>query len=259
MSRTPGWWAPIGLCLVFSASAAADELKRTVPEFFAAGDDVRDALLVLAEDIGFNLVVSPRVHGPVLASLRDVPLPVLLDAVLASVNATWVDENSVVQVMTEREYELRYPERVRLVTRTFSAGPEGVERLARRIRQLDPKVQAIADAPPEGVVVRTTVARMRRLEEALGRPARSALDRYVDDFIAAGDNVQDVMAILGQDLGLRIVVSPNVKGAVSASLQDVTLRQILDTVVPQLGAVYVEENGIIQVMTEEEYFDCHPS
>ena len=88
--------------------------------------------------------------------------------------------------------------------------------------------------------------------------AQSKLDTQVSDFIAAGDNIQDVMAILGQDLNLRIVVSPNVKGAVNASLQNVTLRQILDTILPPLQARYMEKDSIIQIMTEAEWLLQNP-
>ncbi|MBE7560693.1 hypothetical protein HS125_17835 [bacterium] len=81
----------------------------------------------------------------------------------------------------------------------------------------------------------------------------------VSDFVATGDSIQDVMTLLGQDLNLRIVVSPQVKGNVNANLTgEVTLRAILDTILPPLGATYMEESGIIRIMTETEAAALRP-
>ncbi len=91
---------------------------------------------------------------------------------------------------------------------------------------------------------------------AAGAPGwtQSKLDTTkVSDFVATGDSIQDVMTLLGQDLNLRIVVSPQVKGNVNANLTgEVTLRQILDTILPPLQATYQEEGSIIRIMTQAE-------
>jgi len=238
-SHALAWWGTLVLGLAVCAAARAGVGQRNVPEFPARGDDVRDVLLVLSQDMDFNLVVSPRVHGPVQASLYNVPLAAVLDAVLPGVDATWVDERGVVQVMTEREFERRYPERAP------RAWP---------IRWVGTDAPAVADATPAGVVVRIRVVHVDRRDTVRKRPQPSLLDTTrIHDFSAQGDNIQDVLRILGEDLGVRIVVSPNVKGGVTADLRDVTLRQLLDTILPPLDAQYRVKDGTIQICTGPAY------
>lgn len=85
--------------------------------------------------------------------------------------------------------------------------------------------------------------------------SQSKLDTTkVVDFMATNEQVQDVMALLGQDLNIRIVVSPQVRGTVNANIPgEVTLRAVLDSVLPALGANYYEEGGIINIVTQAEH------
>jgi general secretion pathway protein D len=95
---------------------------------------------------------------------------------------------------------------------------------------------------------------MPSLFVAQGAPPKSEskLDIIVEDFSAIGDDIQEILGLLGADLGLQFSVSPKVKGTVNASFQKVSLRAILDAILTPLEATYIEEGGIIKIMHNSE-------
>ena len=66
-------------------------------------------------------------------------------------------------------------------------------------------------------------------------------------------NILDVFKIFSKKSGLNIVAGRNVQGKVSMFLQDVPIREALETILQSQGLASIEENGIIKVMTEPEY------
>ncbi|MBI4388007.1 MAG: type II secretion system protein GspD [Candidatus Omnitrophica bacterium] len=68
-----------------------------------------------------------------------------------------------------------------------------------------------------------------------------------------GVNVLDVLKILAKRSGLNIVAGRDVRGDVTLYMQDVGVRQALDTIVRTLGLAYDEKDGIITVMSHKEY------
>ncbi len=69
-----------------------------------------------------------------------------------------------------------------------------------------------------------------------------------------GVNVFDVFKIISKSSGLNIVAGKNVQGQVSIFLRDVPVRQALRTILQSQNLASVEEDGIVNVMTEDEYF-----
>jgi len=68
-----------------------------------------------------------------------------------------------------------------------------------------------------------------------------------------GVNILDVFKILSKKSGLNIVAGKNVQGQVSIFLQNVPVKEALKTILQSQGLASIEEQGIIKVMTEEEY------
>jgi general secretion pathway protein D len=66
-------------------------------------------------------------------------------------------------------------------------------------------------------------------------------------------SIFDVFKILSKKSGLNIVAGKNVQGQVSIFLQDVPIREALMTILQSQGLAGVEEDGIIKVMTEDEF------
>lgn len=76
-------------------------------------------------------------------------------------------------------------------------------------------------------------------------------------FELKGVEVLDVLKIISQRSDLNIVAGKNVRGPVTLYLKDVPIRHALTTIMSSLDLAYVEENGIINVMTAKEYEDIY--
>jgi len=84
------------------------------------------------------------------------------------------------------------------------------------------------------------------VESKAGEP-----DRYTLRFQDA--DIREVLRMLGQLLGVNILVRESVQGTVpAANLENVTIKQALEAILHSMGYVYEEEDGFIYVMTESE-------
>ncbi len=264
--------------------------RAKVSQFVATGDSIQDVLTLLGQDLHLNVVVSPQVKGNVNANLSGaLTLRQILDTILPPIGATYVEKDGIVNVITEPEYAARFEKAQASPEKTPWAGDswqlllcmgrtakvangEGQEMFVKAggVYQSDVLVKEIRS--PDRIILQRTGDPTRTREVAKGDliayyrnegivdyiekedSTPSKLDTTkVSDFVATGDNIQDVMTLLGQDLNLRIVVSPQVKGNVNANLHgEVTLRALLDTILPPLQAKYVEESSLISIMTTQE-------
>ncbi|MCS7179810.1 MAG: hypothetical protein NZ891_00445, partial [bacterium] len=66
-------------------------------------------------------------------------------------------------------------------------------------------------------------------------------------------NLKEALDELYNIAGVSYSLSPGVSGKVTLSLKDIPLRIVLDTICEQNGLKYIEENGIIKIMTKAEY------
>lgn len=66
-------------------------------------------------------------------------------------------------------------------------------------------------------------------------------------------NVLDVLDFLSKESGLNIVASSNVQGQVTIFLKDLEVREALRTVLEATGLAMIEEDGVIKIMTSQEY------
>lgn len=74
-----------------------------------------------------------------------------------------------------------------------------------------------------------------------------------------GVSIFDVFKILSKKSGLNIVAGKNVQGQVSIYLQDVPVREALKTILQSQGLASVEEEGIIKVITEDDFLKKYGS
>lgn len=72
-----------------------------------------------------------------------------------------------------------------------------------------------------------------------------------------GVNILDVLKLLSKRSGLNIVAGKNVQGQVSLFIQEVDVRDALATILEISGLAYVEERGMIKVMTQKDYEDVY--
>lgn len=72
-----------------------------------------------------------------------------------------------------------------------------------------------------------------------------------------GVNILDVLKLLAKRSGLNIVAGKNVQGQVSLFLQQVKVMDALITILETSDLAYVEDRGIIKVLTKKDYEDLY--
>lgn len=87
--------------------------------------------------------------------------------------------------------------------------------------------------------------------EAVGQAPIERSDRLTLEL--QGTSILDVFKLLSKRSGLNIVAGKNVQGQVSIYLQDVPVREALRTILQSQGLASIEEGGIINVVTADEY------
>ncbi len=65
-------------------------------------------------------------------------------------------------------------------------------------------------------------------------------------------SILDVLRLLAEQGQINIVASRNVQGRVTAKLKDITVAQALDAVLTANNFVFIEERGIIRVLTQQD-------
>jgi len=72
-----------------------------------------------------------------------------------------------------------------------------------------------------------------------------------------GVNILDVLKLLSKRSGLNIVAGKNVQGQVSLFLQEVKVMDALITILETTDLSFIEDRGIIKVMTKKDYEDVY--
>ena len=89
---------------------------------------------------------------------------------------------------------------------------------------------------------------------SLPTQAQSAGESKVIDVLDLRDmNITDVLKLISQKSGLNIVAAQNVKGTVTVYLKNMAVLDVLRTIVDAYGWAYVQEDGLIKVMTAQEF------
>lgn len=92
------------------------------------------------------------------------------------------------------------------------------------------------------------------------QPVRQAIAGPADELLTLelqGVNILDVLKLLSKRSGLNIVAGKNVQGQVSLFLQQVKVMDALMTILETSDLAYVEDRGIIKVLTKKDYEDLY--
>ena len=65
--------------------------------------------------------------------------------------------------------------------------------------------------------------------------------------------VQEVLKLIAESGDMNLAIGDGVKGRVTVFIEEMAPRDLLEVVVGIIGAAYVEENGVIWVMSKENY------
>ena len=79
------------------------------------------------------------------------------------------------------------------------------------------------------------------------------LNQKVSSMEFPNTSISNLLRILAKQNGINIVLGPEIKGNVSVSLRNVTVKDVLNSVLGSLGLHYVVSNNIILKHLKEMY------
>jgi type II secretory pathway component GspD/PulD (secretin) len=121
--------------------------------------EIMDVLKLISKKSGLNIVAGKDIRGQVSIFLKDVPVRDGLKTILQSQNLAFYEEDNIIKVITDREYQEKYGRPfgdVRL-TRTFSLANADVNEIANTLNLMkSPTGRVLADARVNALVITET-------------------------------------------------------------------------------------------------------
>jgi len=104
-----------------------------------------------------------------------------------------------------------------------------------------------------GQVQNACTAQVESVEPVARLSPADMLDRIrVLSFVHSGTDVRAVLAQLAASYNIPIVVSSKLQGCVYANLKDVSLRQLLDAILPPIDGTYIVQPHMIHVLRRDD-------
>ena len=121
-----------------AAPAVNPELESSKITLDIKGMDIIDVLKMLSSRSGMNIVVGKNVAGRVTLFLKDVPVEDAFEIILLSNELAYEKKGDIINVMTQRDYELLYGQRFQDQKQAVTVRPQYAKAadLARALNQI---------------------------------------------------------------------------------------------------------------------------
>ena len=163
---------------IVQASAPAPSQKVTLQ---LQGVDIIEILKILAEQAGFNLVAGRNVSGRVTLFVKDVDPWEALEVILAANELAYEKSGQILNIMTQRDYELLYgqPYGDRRILKSFVPKYAKVADLSRALTQVKSNIgRVIADEATNTLILMDTptlVTQMTKLAQEMDQPLQTRI------------------------------------------------------------------------------------
>jgi len=134
------------------------------------GMDIIDALKLLSKQADLNIVAGKNVRGKVTLFLKDVDPWYAFQIILAANTLAYEEENGIITVMAERDYELMYGEKfnVRQQVKTVKLRYAKAAEISKALTQIKSKVGAvIVDENTNTLIIKDTPTAIAQMMEAV--------------------------------------------------------------------------------------------
>ena len=132
------------------------------------GMDIMDVLKMLSTRAGFNIVVGKNVTGRVTMFLKDVDVLDAFEIILLSNDLAYDKKGDILNVMTQRDYELQYGERfqdkkeARIITLKYAKAGD----LAKVLTQIKSNIgRVVADEASNTIALLDAPYKVKEMEE----------------------------------------------------------------------------------------------
>lgn len=160
------------------------------------GMDILDVLKMLAQQTGLNIVVGKNVTGRVTMFLKDVEPWDALEIVLLANNLAYEKKNNLVNVMTDRDYEMLYGEKFQdkkqlLSLRLKFAKAQDVSKALIQIKTNIGKI--VVDEGTNTLILMDVPERIKQMQEIVGGMDRQTLSETFALSYAKVEKIQPVL------------------------------------------------------------------
>lgn len=134
------------------------------------GMDIIDALKLLSKQADLNIVAGKNVRGKVTLFLKDVDPWFAFQVILAANGLAYEEENGIITVMAERDYELMYGDKfnVRQQVKTVKLRYAKVAEVSKALTQIKSKIGAvIVDENTNTLIIRDTPTSIAQMMGAI--------------------------------------------------------------------------------------------
>jgi type II secretory pathway component GspD/PulD (secretin) len=156
------------------------------------GMDIMDVLKMLSQRAGFNIVVGKNVSGRVSMFLKDVDVWDAFEIILLSNDLAYDRKGDIINVMTQRDYELQYGERfqdrkiARIITLKYAKAPE----LAKALLQIKSNIgRVVTDEASNTIAIVDSPAKVKEMEDFVRNVDQPVETRVFDLQYAQADKL----------------------------------------------------------------------
>lgn len=168
--------------------------------------DIIDVLKILADKGNFNLSISERVRGRITLFLKDVSVGDALEIVLASGNLAYEIKGNIINVMTERDYELKYGRKYwdTRETKVFNLQYAKPSKVKEFLTQVASKVgKVIIDESTGTLVVMDIPEKIREMVEIIRKVDKPLKIKVIKlNYLPVEKVEQKIEQMLTQDVGI---------------------------------------------------------
>ncbi len=157
------------------------------------GMDVVDVLKMLASRSGLNIVVGKNVTGRITLFIKSVEIWDAFDIILLSNDLAYEREGNIVNVMTQRDYELRYGERFQDTKETLNVPLKyaKAQDMARSLNQIKTNIgRVIADDASNTLILIDTPKKLSEMAEFIQTADQPIQTRVFELNYAQAEKIQ---------------------------------------------------------------------
>jgi len=221
------------------------------------GMDINDVLKLIAKKSGLNIVAGKNIAGKVTIYLKEVDVADALRIILESHDMAFVEEDNIVKVMMDKDYELTYGHKfedktaVRIVQLKYANATEIMATL-NQMRSIIGKI--IADQKSNTLVLMDTpekLAAMEFLLEGIDVPVKT--ETFHLSYTKAEDITPKIIEAITKNVGMVNSDKRTNKIIVTDTPQKLDeIRNLVSTFDTQQREVSIEAK-IIQVVLSDQY------
>ncbi|MCX5716131.1 MAG: energy transducer TonB [Candidatus Omnitrophica bacterium] len=221
------------------------------------GMDITDVLKMLALRSGLNIVAGKNVRGKVTIFLKDVDMMDAMEIILVSNDLAYDKRGNIINVMTDREYEVLYGERFVDTTKLKIIKPRYVKaaEVSKALTQMKSRIgKIVIDDVSNTIIVMDSPQTVERMEELVKQMDMPTKTRVFALNYAKAENIKTkVEPFLTKGIG-TIQIDERTNKVIITDLED--NMPAIDSAIKEFDEKTKEvliEAKILQITLNDEY------